>query len=114
MFHQDGRTALIDWQVLQRANWALDIAYHVGAVLTVADRRASERDLLDHYLDRLASFGITPPTQAEAWRLYRASVAYGFYMWAITRRVDPPVIHEFVTRLGTAVADFDSYTLLEV
>ena len=38
---------------------------------------------------------------------------YGFYMWAITRKVEPQITHEFNRRLGLAVADFDSFTLIE-
>ncbi len=31
----DGQPGLVDWQVIQRTSWALDVAYHVGAVLEV-------------------------------------------------------------------------------
>lgn len=114
LFVLDGATSLLDWQLLQRANWGLDVAYHLGSVLSVEDRRAAERDLLDHYLDRLAARGVTAPGREEAWEVYRASVAYGYYLWAVTRRVDPPVIHEFCKRLGTAVVDLESFELLGI
>lgn len=114
LFVLDGATSLLDWQLLQRANWGLDVAYHLGAVLSVEDRRAAERDLLDHYLDRLTARGVDAPGRGEAWEVYRASVAYGYYLWTVTRRVDPPVIHEFCERLGTAVVDLESFELLGV
>lgn len=112
LFVLRGATSLIDWQLLQRANWGLDVAYHLGAVLSVEDRRAAERDLLDHYLARLAARGVAAPGRDEAWRIYRASVVYGYYLWVVARRVDPPIIREFCERLGTAVVDLESFDLL--
>jgi hypothetical protein len=105
---------LIDWQLLQRGDWSLDAAYHIAAVLEVEDRRRSEQDLLRHYLERLAAHGGEPPTWDEAWRRYRQSTVYGYFLWAITLRVQPEIIHTFVTRLGTAAADHDGFGLLGV
>jgi len=39
----DGAPGIIDWQVVQQGSWALDVAYHLGAVLDVDDRRDHER-----------------------------------------------------------------------
>jgi hypothetical protein len=50
----EGRACWFDWQVVQRGHWAVDVAYHLGTVLTVEDRRAHEADLLRHYLGELA------------------------------------------------------------
>lgn len=105
---------IVDWQLLQRGHWSLDVAYHVAAALTVEDRRANEQALLRHYLGRLAAHGVTPPAWDEAWDRYRESLAYGLFLWAITVRVDPPIILEFNRRLGTAVADHDSFGRLGV
>jgi hypothetical protein len=105
---------LVDWQVLQRGHWSIDVAYHVAAALDVGDRRRSERDLLRHYLERLKFHGGPQIDFDTAWPQYRAAVPYGFFMWSITMRVDPPIIVEFVTRLGTAIADHESYELLGV
>jgi len=105
---------IIDWQLLQRGHWSLDAAYHIAAVLPVEQRRRHEQDLLRHYLDRLASHGGEPPAWADAWDRYRESVAYGMFLWGITLRVAPPIIMEFNRRLGTAVADHDSFGRLGV
>lgn len=104
---------IVDWQVFQQGEWALDLAYHLGAVLSVEDRRVHERDLLDHYRDRLAALGGPRIGAEEGWNRYRLALLYGYYMWAITRKVDPPVILEFVKRLGLAVADLNSIALIE-
>lgn len=110
----DGSPGLIDWQVAQHGVWALDVGYHLAAVLDPDERARSERDLLDHYLDRLAAHGVTPPARDDAWWAYRAHLPYGFYLWAITRAVDRPIIEHLTGRLGLAVAHHGSLDLLGV
>jgi len=104
---------LIDWQLIQRGCWAQDVAYHLGAALSIEMRRAVERDLLDHYFNYLASSGGPRIEREEGWNNYRMAMLYGYYLWAITQRVDRPIILEFVQRLGTAVVDLDSFRLVE-
>ena len=33
-----GRAALVDWQVVQRGHWGIDVGYHIASALTTADR----------------------------------------------------------------------------
>jgi hypothetical protein len=104
---------LIDWQLLQRGGWALDVAYHIAAVLPVEVAEVEERTLLRHYLDTMRRLDYpVPDTDEEAWEAYRLSLVYGYYLWSITRRVEPVIINLFVNRLGSAVARHDSYRLL--
>lgn len=110
----DEGPGLIDWQLVHRGSWAFDVAYHVAAVLSVEDRRGSERDLLAHYLGCLERHGGVVLDAEHAWLDYRAALAYGYFLWAITQRVEPEIIIEFTTRLGTAVADHGSFELLGV
>jgi aminoglycoside phosphotransferase (APT) family kinase protein len=110
----DGAPGLIDWQVLQLGPWAFDVAYHLTAVLDVPDRAARERSLLAHYLDVRRSLGDDVPPLDDAWDAYRDAMAYGFYMWAITQRVERPVIETFVTRLGLAVEHHETFERLGV
>ena len=110
----NGQLGIVDWQVLQKSHWALDIAYHLAAVLTPQERRANERALLTEYCGRLKALGGLDIDANTAWRSYRIAIVYGYYMWAITRKVDPVIINEFVYRLGTAVDDLQSYELLAV
>jgi len=107
-------SGLIDWQVLQRGTWAIDVAYHLCAVLPVELAETEERRLLDHYLDLARGLGLTLPDREEAWLQYREAVMYGYYMWGITRRVDPPIIRQFTDRLGRAVMRHDSFGLLGI
>lgn len=104
---------LIDWQLLQRGGWALDVAYHIAAVLPVATAEREERTLLRHYLDTMRRLGsAVPDSDEEAWAAYRVSLVYGFYLWSITRRVEPAIINLFVNRLGSAVTRHESFRLL--
>jgi hypothetical protein len=109
-----GRTGLIDWQLLQRGGWALDLAYHICAVLPVELAEREERRLLDDYLGMMRGMGCDMPDRDEAWRQYREAAIYGFYLWSITRRVDPPIIDLFVNRLGMAVTRHGSHAMLGV
>ena len=111
---RDGATGLIDWQLLQSGGWALDVAYHIAAVLPVELAEAEERVLLGHYLGTASALGLAMPAEEEAWAQYREAVVYGYYLWSITRRVDPPIITLFVTRLGQAVSRHGSFALLGV
>ena len=109
----DGQLGLVDWQILQKGSWAQDIAYHLAAVLTPEDRRAHERSLLDEYCTMLRALGGPNIDSATAWHNYRVATVYGYYLWAITRKVDPEITNTFVYRLGTAVDDLDAFSLLE-
>jgi hypothetical protein len=103
---------LIDWQLLQRGGWALDVPYHIAAVLPVEVAESEEQALLAHYLDAVRRLGGEAPGPEQAWTQYRASVVYGYYLWSITRRVEPAIINVFVGRLGASVTRHDSYRLL--
>jgi hypothetical protein len=107
-------TGWVDWQLLQRGHWSLDVAYHVAAVLTPAQRALHERDLLQYYLDRVQAHSGSAPNLTAAWADYCAAFAYGYFLWGITQRVAPEVIREFVVRLGSAVADHGSFEHLGV
>lgn len=112
IFRTEGSFGFLDFQIVQRGHWSLDLAYHIGSVLSVEDRRANEEDLIRYYLDRFGEHGGNPTDFETAWRLYREAAPYGFFLWAVTMRVDPPIVNEAVRRLGLLVADHGSYDLL--
>ena len=105
---------LIDWQLLQRGGWALDVGYHVPAVLAPDVATREERALLRHYLEAMRHLGCEMPAEAAAWEQYREAALYGYYLWAITQRVEPAIIALFVQRLGAAVTRHQSHRLLGV
>src|SRR5205823_1812642 len=80
-----GRPALLDWQLVQRGHWSIDVGYHIASALEPEQRAVAERDLLAHYLDRLAAEGVSPPSFETAWNEYRRGIAYGFFLWGITQ-----------------------------
>jgi aminoglycoside phosphotransferase (APT) family kinase protein len=80
-----GCMGLGDWQTQVRGNWACDFSYAVSCALTVEDRRAWERDLLKHYLEKLKEFGVAEaPGFDAAWLLYRQQFFHGFVFWVFT------------------------------
>jgi hypothetical protein len=103
-----GVASLLDWQLVQRGRWYFDVGYHIASTLTVPERRRTERDLLRHYLDALASYGVTPPPWEDAWRTIAFGMLHGFFLWGITTKVQPTIIATLLHRLGTAVADHDA------
>ncbi len=108
-----GDAALLDWQLVQRGMWYLDVGYHIASTLTVEDRRRAEKDLLRHYLDALASRGVTPPPWDEARRAIAFGMVHGFFLWGITTKMQPAIIATLLHRLGTAAADHDALSVLE-
>jgi hypothetical protein len=113
MLAGDGDPSLVDWQLVQRNFWGIDVGYHVASALTTADRERSERDLLTHYLDELRARGVDAPSWDEAWQGYRMGNVYGFFMWGITKIVKPERIRVLLQRLSTAVAANDSFAAVE-
>jgi Phosphotransferase enzyme family len=103
-----GMASLVDWQLVQRGRWYVDVGYHIASTLTVEERRRTERDLLRHYLDALASHGVTPPAWDDAWHGIARGMLHGFFLWSITTKVEPAIIVTLLHRLGTAVADHDA------
>jgi hypothetical protein len=108
-----GRPGLLDWQLVQRANWFHDVGYHLAAALTVEDRREHETDLLEHYLRELSGRGVEAPTLDEARPLLAHGILLGFFLWGITQRVDPRFTSTLLTRIGTAAADHEVFTAME-
>jgi len=105
---REGRPSFVDWQLVQRGPWYLDVGYHIASTLTVDDRRRTERDLVRHYLDRLAAGGVDVPDEDEVWWGVRRGLVHGFYLWGITLKVDPPITTALLERLGAAVDDHDA------
>jgi Ecdysteroid kinase-like family len=106
----DGCTSLLDWQLVQRGPWYLDVGYHIATMLTVEDRRSHEAALIGHYLERLAAAGIDPPDGGAVEHGVRRGLIHGFYLWGITLKVKPEIIASLLERLGTAVDDHGGWS----
>jgi Phosphotransferase enzyme family len=110
----DGRACWFDWQIVQRGHWSVDVAYHLGTVLTVEDRRAHEVELLEHYLGELEAHGVPAPAFDEAWERYALGFTWGYFLWVITRISSREVVLLHVPRLGAALTDHDTFARLGV
>jgi len=104
-----GRPCLVDWQLVQRGPWFIDVGYHLGCTMSPEERRRSEADLLAHYLDRLRAEGVDAPAWEDARRSVALGLVYGFFLWAITLKVAPPITTVMLERLGSAVDDHEAY-----
>jgi hypothetical protein len=104
-----GRPCLVDWQLVQGGPWYIDVGYHLGCTLGPDERRNNETDLLAHYLDRLRAEGADAPSWDEARRSIGMGLVYGFFLWAITLKVAPPITTAMLERLGSAVADHNAF-----
>jgi len=113
----DGRMGVADWQIGLRGSWAYDYAYILATALSVEDRRAWERELLDIYLERLAGAG-GPVLGAElAWLAYRQATFYPSFAWLYTlgrSRLQPnfqpaAVALTLIERIAAAIDDLDSF-----
>lgn len=104
-----GRAGMLDWQLVQRGPWYIDVGYQIASSLDPQDRRKTERELLEHYLDRLAAHGVEVPGWGDVWFGYRCGIVYGLYLWSITQKVRPEITTTLLGRLGTAADDQDAY-----
>jgi aminoglycoside phosphotransferase (APT) family kinase protein len=110
----DGRGSFFDWEVVQVGNWAQDVAYHLGSVLRIDDRRAYERELIREYLTELAAHGAPAPDFDEGYELYRRSFTYGYLLWVITQIRGRDEVLAHMPRLAAAMSDHDVYRRLGV
>jgi Phosphotransferase enzyme family len=110
-----GNPFFIDWAAPCFNHWAIDVAYFVTGAMSVADRRHTERDLLAHYLDRLAAHGGPVLDRGEAWDDYRRHLIHGMN-WGVL----PPTmqsqenVHAMGERHGVAMVEHDTLRLLGV
>jgi hypothetical protein len=109
----EGRPAFIDWQATCIAPPMDDVAYFIGGALSVADRRAHERDLLKLYLDATGAAGGPPVDADAAWLDYRREHLHGF-LWSLTGPKMQPRDRVFAMseRHVAAIEDHDTLAAL--
>ena len=59
----DGDVGFLDWQVLRRGNFSLDLGYFLQGAVTIDDRRTCETDLIDDYREALGLPSDEMPTR---------------------------------------------------
>jgi hypothetical protein len=113
----EDEVGFLDWQMVRRGNWSLDLGYFLQGALTIEDRRQAERHLLDEYRGALQLPAHEMPTADEVWLRYRASVAHGLAIWMATlsggdawQRAD--ICLAFAQRYSAAFIDLDTRAAL--
>jgi sulfur transfer complex TusBCD TusB component (DsrH family) len=115
----DDEVGFLDWQMVRRGNWSLDLGYFLQGSLTIEDRRASERNLLEEYRAALTLPADEMPTVDEIWLRYRASVAHGLAIWMATLSGGdawqrPDICLAFAQRYSAAFIDLQTRAALDV
>jgi hypothetical protein len=109
----DGTPGFIDWQMATRGDWAHDVTYFITSSLIAEDRRASERDLLAHYLEHLSGNGAPVLDYDAAWTSYRRQALHGLFWAANADGMYPEEINVTnVDRFATAAEDHGTLNLL--
>lgn len=113
----DGAFGFYDWQLSASGCWAHDVHYNIIESLSIADRRAHERALVQHYINELAANGVTDAPDIEtAMQTYGRAIIWGFTVgWLLCpeRNYDMRIIITNLERLYSAMCDNDTLALVE-
>lgn len=114
----DGDVGFLDWQMVRHGNFSLDLGYFLQGALTIADRRAGERALLEEYRGALGLPAADLPSAEEIWLHYRASAAHGLAIWIATLSGGdswqrPDISLAFAQRYAAAFTDLDTRAALD-
>ncbi len=119
-FDGDRDMVAVDWQLVCGGHGMLDVAYFIGTQMPVAQRRTSERALLEQYREELLSRGVDPGPSDETFELYRLFLLRlsAYVIIATTMMSDPdPTARELarngVARAAAAADDLDVGELLD-
>ena len=110
----DGERIWVDWQLVRAGSPWRDVSYFLVNSLTIEERRAADRDLVEHYRQHLLAAGSEGvPSADEAWQRSIRWPAYGTQAWL--GNVNQWGQHsgaEMVARQFAALADYDTIALL--
>jgi hypothetical protein len=112
-FTLEGALGWLDWQLCGTGNWAWDVAYFIAGAMTPGDRRAHERELIEHYCGRLRDAGVAAPGGADAWDAYRRNA-----IWGLSWTLVPDVMQQWengypiIERFLLAIRDLETMTAL--
>jgi hypothetical protein len=88
----------------------LEIAYHLGCALDLADRRAWEGALIQSYLSELRAAGVDAPGFDEAMHQYACFLAFGYAIFIINEAVFQTESNNtaYTARFSQAMLDHDT------
>jgi len=109
---------LLDWQAVRRGNGLRDVTYLLVLGMSTDDRRAHERDLLDHYRAELATAGGPGLTADAVWADHRRMAGYAYVATVFTVGLGglqgADVADEGLRRAAGALEDLDTARALTV
>jgi thiamine kinase-like enzyme len=110
-----GERIWVDWQLVRKGRPWRDISYFILGSLTIEERRANERRLIDHYRGHLAASGAQGvPSADEIWDSYRRWPIYGCQSWIANMDEWGQIGFPMTERFFTALEDLDTVKLLGV
>jgi hypothetical protein len=78
----NGERVWVDWQLVRKGSPWRDVSYFIVGALTVEERRASDRDLVEHYRQCVIATGAQGvPDGDEAWQQFMRWPGYGTQAW---------------------------------
>ncbi|POS74169.1 hypothetical protein DHEL01_v207436 [Diaporthe helianthi] len=109
-----GEPGFLDWQAASTGNCFHDVSYFVASALTVEDRRASEEQIVRHYLETLRNLGVGQIDWDMGWHEYKKHLFHG-YVLALTQpsMQSQENIWDLVGRYIPAIMDHSVIELLE-
>jgi Ser/Thr protein kinase RdoA (MazF antagonist) len=117
VYFRNGEAGLLDWQAVRRGHPSRELAYTLVTGMTTSDRRASERDLLEHYCQELAAAGGPVVDSGDLWDRYRQGALYAYVAALITAGLGgmqaPGIALEGLRRAVAALDDLDTVAFLE-
>jgi aminoglycoside/choline kinase family phosphotransferase len=115
LFWQGGQVGFLDWQLLRLGEGIGDVAYFLATALPPELRQQHEQQLIAHYANSLASYGISVDSQPLIVR-YRAHLSYALEAMLITLAVGGMMNEahniELIRRAALAVDEQAAYAAL--
>lgn len=117
VYFRNGEAGLLDWQAVRRGHPSRELAYTLVTSMTTADRRTSQRELLDTYRRALAASGGPELDHDELWDRYRTGALYAYVAPLITAGMGgmqaEKIAMEGLKKGVAALEDLDTVALLE-
>jgi hypothetical protein len=117
VYFREGAAGLLDWQAVRRGHPSRELAYTLITSMTVADRRASQHDILDTYRRALAAAGGPDLHRDELWQRYRQSALYAYVAALITAGMggmqEEGIALKGLRRAVAALEDLDTVAILK-
>ncbi|MGB1139554.1 MAG: phosphotransferase [Halioglobus sp.] len=88
LFGPQGAT-VVDWQTTNESSALTDAAYYLGGSVAVEDRRAWERDLIEHYRVILDRAGVSLESK-DCWEQYREFAMHGILITVLGASFSTP------------------------